>query len=77
MTLYGLTLTSDERSTLERALQESLNALRTREMIFNDFNQNEQFSEINTEWLLNDCRSDIEKTELLLEKVLDHMEVVA
>ena len=77
MTLYDLKLTTDERFTLQCALQESLNALRTREMIFNDFNQNEQFSEINTEWLLKDCRSDIEKTELLLEKVFEHMEVIA
>lgn len=77
MTLYGLTLTSDERSTLERALLETLNAQRTREMIFDDFNQSKQFPEMNTEWLLMDCRSDIEKTELLLEKVLEHMEVVA
>ena len=77
MTLYGLTLTSEERSTLERALLETLNAQRTREMIFDDFNQSKQFPEMNTEWLLRDCRSDIEKTELLLEKVLDHMEVIA
>lgn len=77
MTLYGLTLTSEERSTLERALLETLNAQRTREMIFDDFNQSKQFPEMNTEWLLKDCRSDIEKTELLLEKVLEQMEVVA
>ena len=77
MTLYGLTLTSEERSTLERALLETLNAQRTREMIFDDFNQSKQFPEMNTEWLLRDCRSDIEKTELLLEKVLDQLEVIA
>lgn len=77
MTLYGLTLTSEERSTLERALLETLNAQRTREMIFDDFNQSKQFPEMNTEWLLADCRSDIEKTELLLEKVLDQLEVIA